>query len=304
MINYSPYDSVLAVTINVDSLNKKLLSMLSEKDTDSSGISTTADVGSYVLVGHQDNEQDVPMFTHPVVVEYKNRKYVISDARMYVKRNEAPVDDISKLITNAREFTFMKERHIVTTKWVENTDKFFNMSPWGRDVFIRLVTGALSFNYSLEMDAVFKTRIVLFLYWRSMFTRTVTTEYHELGLYQIAKDLPIDVQSVMAFGRSLKMNIDSLDDLVDNLKKCSGVLDKISASVLIGLVSKGWMGVDAAGIIAASLVHPPTWISVLNRATTNTSYKNTLITKSAQSVRKPKLEKAWKLEYKELADVV
>lgn len=301
MIYRSPYDGILSVTTDVEKLKTELRKVISDNREDFSEMRIPGECKSYIVTGFDSTEGNIPLFTHPVVVDSGNETYVCSDFRPVLRKAEAPIENIEKYVINSREFVFMRDRHTLTASWVDDTNELFTMNKYSGNVFVRLISSAISFSYGLDMDASLKLRIVAHQYWRSLFKTLVDSEYHTRGLYQIARDLPLRAPVVIEFGNSLKKNIDSLTDLTDNIKLCSPVLDTVTPELLVSLVSKGWFGLDAAGIMTASIIHPPTWTAVLKKAVTNTTYKNTMVAKAAKSLRKPKNEKEWLKEMNELA---
>jgi len=254
----------------------------------------------YAISGWYPGESAIPSFTHTYLKEHGKSTYACIDIRPFVKRAILPILDVEKLISNKTEFKYAMYKLITTMDWVESTESIISLNNFDQHVYAQWISGALSYAYNLDAEERMKLRIAAYLYYRSLFVENVDDDYHQAGVIQISNKLPISATDAIKYADGLTRNTKHLEDFILNITKCSSKMKNITSDLLVSLIARGWFGFNQVENIAAALMHPPTFISLLRIAMEVPIYKRTTIMNAVNSLRMKQLEKEWIKSFEQL----
>lgn len=243
------------------------------------------------ITGTYPSENTIPSFPHPISIKgIRGKNFICTDLRMVLRENKGGV--FGDRIKNQQEYSFMMQRHKLTTLWCGGLATEFRTGlRFGAYSFGVWLGNAVTHLKSLNPNQQIIAQAVFCCYYNDL---TRETDDFEDPLYRqsmipwvlaMFKGQEATVENVvMKIG---KEPIRTLDDAVDRLKKVldTPLLANFTVSSLTTAIKSHWWGhgVNPQLLIGVAVEDPPTWCALVLSALQYTGYKNSQI---AQTVLK------------------
>lgn len=237
------------------------------------------------ITGAYSSENDIPLFTHPITINFKNVNYVCTDVRLYVTKN-APIDEINSSVKNRTEFNFAKSRGILNLVWLNNgVNSIKNSLGFAGIVFSAWLSETISKTYALDFKDQTVLAIVTSLYYQSLFidgSELDDDTKQRLAVHTI-KATKAPAQMVFEVFDKIK-SFSSIEDYCSTVKE---VLENVrmkdfNLAMLLTIVRNSWYGTNSKEIISVALEHPPTWCAIVYTALNERTFKNSMIYRIAE----------------------
>lgn len=237
------------------------------------------------ITGAYSSENDIPLFTHPIMINFKNVNYVCTDVRLYVTKN-APIDEINNNVKNRTEFNFAKSRGILNLVWLNNgVNSIKNSLGFAGTVFSAWLSETISKTYALDFKDQTVLAIITSLYYQSLFidgSELDDDTKQRLAVHTI-KATKAPAQMVFEVFDKIK-SFSSIEDYCSTVKE---VLENVrmkdfNLAMLLTIVRNSWYGTNSKEIISVALEHPPTWCAIVYTALNERTFKNSMIYRIAE----------------------
>lgn len=261
------------------------------------------------ISGRTTYESDVPGFVHPLIVEaLDKKKYLFIDLRPFVR----PSPDLAEgeyLVKNASEYKLARARLAMNKVWLTTgADALSGLSMLPQNVFAAWVSEAIAHRFALDASDQLKMAIIAHFYYQSLFVQE--SEFDEAlrdkftaGCIRSAGRIP----AKFVFETTSK--ITKLENIQDFCTTVQTILENprlkdFSSGILIAVLKGSWFGTNAAEMLAVSLEHPPTWISLIYTAMAERTFRNSNLTKITERFSKSGAENYFTRGFVSLAQSV
>lgn len=249
--------------------------------------------GEYKMIfitGINNSEDNIPLFTHPLVVEnFNGKNYLCSDIRLYINKN-ANIKDLNNFIKNKTEFNFAKSRAILNLLWLNgHVSDIKNSTILASTVFSVLMTSIISKNYALDMKDQLTLSIISNFYYQSLFM--TDPDFTEEQKQKMAVHTINTTGAKAEFVFEIFDRINTMKDINDYIENVKNILENVrlkdfNLALLLTIIKNSWYGTNAKDIISVAIEHPPTWIAIVYTALSERTYKNSMIYKTAENFGK------------------
>lgn len=297
-LSNTAYDTTLGSIIDTKVVSAKIVESFIQDELykENIGVDNGLKVKPVYVTGYYESENNIPMFTHPVLVQYKGTDYLCTDLRLYI--NTKGYKDTKNIIDNIRnrtEYNFMRSMSIMTLAWLNGSTGYIKDNlKFAGVVFSVNVSEAITRAYSLDPNDRLRLNVLSYLYYRSLFlsAKENIDENFLVTEYEIA-----EVQCMKAFGISNRFfrdtiyNIPKLLTVNDYIEAIKVSLDNTRLTnfnivVLLTLIKNSWYGNNAKDYITVSLEYPPTWLAIVYTALNEKTYKSSMIYKIIERLKK------------------
>ena len=240
------------------------------------------------ITGTHASEMDIPQFSHPLVVQYRDVSYVCSDMRLFVRVKES--DPNHPEVRDRINYNFTISREILTMKWVSGhqTDIAYGLH-FGATAFAYWISDTIKQAFALDFREQALLTAVCHLYYQTLFIDA--TEFDDEQRQRMAahtiKGTKLPSEIVLEALNHFE-KVTSVESLCEIIVKATGNirLEKFNYPVLTTLLRNSWFGPNAKENIAVALEHPPTWCSIIYAALSDRTYKNSKIAQIADKYGK------------------
>ena len=237
------------------------------------------------------SESPIPLFTHPILVNTHDKRYLITDMRLYVRHPSGiDIGNIEASIKNLTEYNFCKCRSILNLIWLNNgVDEIKSRTSFASSVFSHWLSQSVARIYGLDYKDQLTLTVITNFYYQTLFTDKIKLDEEDrqkMATHTIkATKAPADFV-FKVFDRIESMG--GIEDYCATVKKLleNSRLDNFNLGVLLTIIKNSWYGVNAKEIISVGLEHPPTWVAILYACLTERTWNSTAIYKAAESVGK------------------
>lgn len=227
-----------------------------------------------ILYGTTESEKEVPSFKHPVI-NHKNN-WIALDLRGYVRQSEkgGPVQ-----AKNASDIGLVLTRFVLTGLWLEERQTAVYGLKLAHISFAEWLSSNLVRKFGLNITDQIKLFTLAAIYYRSLFTNSFNEE--DLDKLKLRLQGEIFVPSIIDEVASIALPLESIDDFCTACYKVTNSprLQGFSLGVLMNVLTNNWFGTDGQELTTLSLVHPPTWVSLVDASMRSRSYRNNYIAK-------------------------
>jgi hypothetical protein len=287
------YETTLGSTIDIKAVKEKLIEnfISHELHKENVGVDNSLKIKPVYITGYYTGEDDIPLFTHSIIVNYKGTDYLCTDLRLYINTKEYKENkNIGKCIRNLTEYNFIRSKSILELAWV-NGDKDFirDNLKFAAIVYSVNISEALARAYALDAGDRLKLNILGLVFYRSLFLAKDELDHDakETALIHTMKVLGVNE-------KLFRDTIDPLNDLHsinDYIAGVKSILDnnRINNFNLVGLLTlirNSWYGTNSKDYIAGALEHIPTWVAIVYTAVNEKSYKSSMIYKISDKLKK------------------
>lgn len=251
----------------------------------------------WCIVGSMSSEAQIPFFAHPLVVELqeKDQKVICVDIRPFASYNINHINDDDAIrVKNKIGLNLERLRLSLNIIWLQERPTMLrDMSFIPMAIFSNWISESITRRFGLSPRDEVVLGVVCCYYYYSLFTNNVDFDDNErnrliasiMKIVRIPSTFVEEVFNKVQPMYSIKDFAKTIREIVDTTR-----LDNFDEGVLINLVISSWFGVEARQLVSVAMEHPPTWISLVYTAFTEKSYKNTVISKTAQRYLGPKGE--------------
>lgn len=250
-----------------------------------------------------ESEAQIPFFNHPLLVDLveKNEKALCVDIRTFAtfNKNTSNLDnpDEALKIRNRIELSLAKLRMGLNLLWIDDRPVVLReISFVPMAIFSNWISESITKRFGLTAKEQFLISIVSCYYYYSLFSI-----HSELSPEERTRLLAACIKITRAPATMVEQTIEaianlepmeSIKQLATNIKAITenSRLENFNEGLLVNLLISSWFGASARELVAVSLEHPPTWISLVYSAFVEKSFKNTLISKIAYRYLGPKGE--------------
>lgn len=236
----------------------------------------------FFITGRSVSENNIPVFNYPMLItNFRDKDFIACDVRTcYTTNREGEF-----YLKNNVEYNFNLTNMLTNISWLSNfqSEMMYNLNFAGV-IFATWLSSVMTRGYALNPMERLKLTIFNYYYYCSLFfTEPLLTEenkqkvaLHTIKAFKAPAVLVFDVfDSVTEL-----TNIDDYCNFVkDKLLSDNIRLQNFSKAMLLTYISSSWFGYNAKEMLAVSLEHPPTWISIVYAAINERSYKQSMIAK-------------------------
>lgn len=236
----------------------------------------------YRLYSHELD--DVPVFTHPLLIEKEGDNKIVLDLRQYTKLDRASGDYVFKMTNEA---ALQINRGLLNSVWIER-DPFMllNLSPIPMVVFSGWISEAISRRFAIDPRDQLSISIYVAYYYCCLFTDNDVFDEEDKNriISSISRNLRCAAADVIEIIDRVDTVITGIDQFCSSLESVTNNirLKNFNTTLLYQLLGGSWFGTYARELIAVSLEHPPTWISIMVAAYSERTYRNTILAKVAE----------------------
>lgn len=267
-------------------------------------VDNQGDYNLFFITGKYDSEDNIPLFTHPIVIKHNNQNYLVSDLRYYIRKTDIrygmPVQDS---IRNRTEFNFAKSVAVLTLAWLngENSSIKTNLSFAG-SVYANWISEMVRKTYALDFKDSIQLTVIAHYFYQSLFVDQieVTEDMKQKWVVHTIKATGLKATDIFEIYDTLPgmKNIEDFCHVVSkNLENVR--LSSFNLPTLLTILSNSWYGTNAKEVIRVALEHPPTWNALVYTALSERTYKNSVVYRVAERLGKRGVADEYMRNYKD-----
>lgn len=235
--------------------------------------------------GGNPAQERIPAFAHPFFINPRKEEsgYIAIDVRYFGKTS--PVEPFK--VRNLPEYTLTHNRGILNRIWIDEAPSILqNVSPIPMTVYASWISQAIARRFALDPQEQISLQILAAYFYSCQFIDDADMSE------QMKLKLAGTIARVTRNSASTVMNvIESMPVITDVAQFCelareatkSIRLDSLNPGILFLSLKGTWFGVNKDEIIPVAIEHPPTWLAVLTASFMDRSFRNTAITKIAET---------------------
>ena len=236
---------------------------------------------------------NVTPFSMPFMVKDKDSTFIAIDARPMVKGSLFS-DDISDMEIRAShraEFNTLITQAKLESIWHSSSYRALaNIHPSMMTIYARWITSGLVRRFGLDAREMSVIEVLSCLYYISLsqHERDWDEYFTTNALLTITQTIKIPSQFVKETILDINTPLTDIKSLIDIIKvKCDNVkLDALTPALLITHLASTWFGNNKGETLAVAIEHPPTFISLVYAAISETMFRKLGFTQVVQSVLK------------------
>lgn len=250
------------------------------------GIMPSDRISALFVLGTSTSESNIPMFAHPLLMEYNNKTYLCSDIRLFVKTNGQLTDIRNPAPKNQVEYNFVKSRTVLNLAWLSGSQYAMkNTLMFGATVYAMWISEVVSKRFALDPRDQLILSVIAHHYFQSLhYEGDVNNEetkqlftVHTMKATRASSQIVFDVFDRLGKTESLEDFCTNVRNVLENVR-----LKDFNAGTLITSISMSWFGTNAKEILAVALEHPPTWYAIVFSSLEERTYKNSMIARVAE----------------------
>lgn len=279
--NHTKLEQALRVAISTGLISERRMNIL-----------PIGDCSVVFVTGMDPEENTIPAFTHPFLVEVKNKRYLVSDIRSFKATTQLyPTEkDFEEAIKNKSEYSLVKNRAALELRWVTGGQNSIRAQlSFAGSVFGSWISQTVSRVYALDFNDQITATAISIYYYHTLFTASQKLEGPALEKAVIHT---INVTKLPAKEvYSIFEKIPVLNDMHDFCAALSSILENVrlrdfNALLLLTQLGSSWYGNNAKEMISVALEYPPAWISIVYAAMTEKTYRNSPVYKLIEAQAK------------------
>jgi len=285
MLNLDPYKTNFGSLINIqktkDILYKYLI--LNNAQELSYEFNTNESCIPVFITGYNTEEQELPVFDHPVIIPGKrDTVYIVTDVRKYLKKlTEQPLNIMNTtIVRDMNSLQFVTTLTVILTEYYNGNSGVFRthykeislgMSAWLGNGISALV----------GLDPVEKSHveIVIAHYCNMLLTNNKNiSEIQPTVDARVSKmkfSLPIANKALHGLLGTLNYTDVTIEDCIGNIQAVLSEEKRryVDLNSLVNVISNSWFGPGSSETVLISIDNAPTWITLFYLNLENKSYK-------------------------------
>lgn len=233
------------------------------------------------ITGRNSDEENLPIFKHPIVIMSNNVTYIVTNLRgiVYSDRVENTISDVKR---NQLSVDIEIIRNVLLYSTLNNNSVNSSLVSMVGKPFALWVKSLLTNSFRLDPREMYTVEGVLYHYF-------ISSNIPNVGIDKIKDKMVRYLSPIYRDRQFLDFVVDGLNntpvnvhDLVDNLKVKveSGKLNNLSANILLPLVADSWNISDIGNeLCVMSLESSETFIALVKESTTRLVSGKTKISK-------------------------
>jgi hypothetical protein len=308
-----PYATSYGKLLNITAIEKELFKYMASNSGANLNyeFSTSNDVEIVIITGYNDEEKDLGVWDHPIVMKnHKDQDVVVIDLRKYVSVNKEQPMNIMDVAKDKNVVEFLVLRALLTAD--------FACGEYGR---LRNIFKSISSGYASIVANV--TNSIVILSPLEMVYVEIAAAYHasilfieeddiksslgniEARLSNMKFSLPINKKVIASLMEKMQYEDRTIVGLVKNIQSVLPPEKQplINNDAMVNMVSNIWYGPSGTETVIMALEHMPTWVALLYTSIVNKTYKRTrlatVIAKASRQINVNEFEKGISLYLKE-----
>jgi len=283
-----PYLTTYGSLLNIAKLEKALLMYINTADLNELEYEyvSEGDNRSIFITGYNDEEQELPVFEHPIVLTtLKGHVVTISDVRRYVKPVKELPARLSDIVKDVNSLEFIVLRNILTKDFV-NSDiskysAVFKSATSGMGLWLSsmvntavLLDPVESFNIEIIASVYANTLLYNHTEVKANIDTIIARVIGSKHVYKFSKN---DIKELAS--SYIVTDAGGLEELIINLQNVlpPEKAEFITIDSLIGVLGNIWYGPGGSETPIIALEHMPTWLALMNSSIINRSYQKSRI---------------------------
>lgn len=249
-------------------------------------IKTDLEVKPIFISNACPSEANIPYFSHPLFVEDLHKeKYLCVDIRPFVKQTQNDMLNMFN-IKNQSEYDLAYSKLILNLIWLtQRPETLRDLSIVPNAIFSSWISEGLSSRFALDPKDQMMLAIIASFYYQSLFTEFNT--FLEEDRQKIATTIIRATRAPAKLVFEVTDKIQKLSNITEFCDTCRGILENtrlenLNPGLLITILGNSWFGMSAKEVLAVSLEHPPTWISLIYSSFTERTFKKSLIARISE----------------------
>ena len=268
-----------------------------------------SDMLVYVITGARLDEDQIPFFNHPVSYcdgvalqdshVFKSlgvSRLLAIDYRPFINSRASLSEGITaQVISSFADYDYYTKRSVLSMPWLTGDYKSLRHNfEFAGLLYGAWISESLGRIFMLDPRDQLIIFIIAHLFYQNLFFEseiiTDTTKesfaVHTIKATRASADMVYEVMERCTELGTISHMCSNILNVTDNVR-----LRDLNAGFLITRLSSSWFGYGAAENVAVALEHPPTWIAMVISSLELKSYKNTMISKTAERhVRKANMK--------------
>lgn len=233
--------------------------------------------------GTSSEENEIPMFSHPVLISKDNKQYIVSDLRNYGKYDSTQNKFIVKQET---DYKLAVHRADINDIWINSDPNILrDISHIPLAIYSTWIAESVAKRFALDPREQFMLTILSGIYYYSLFNQA-DKELNETDKLRLVNVL---IKSLHASSKDILSVTDICSNITD-IKHFCDLAEKVTGSIRLRDLNPGTLYATIGGtwyssnlnsreILAVAIEHPPTWITLLLYCISERSYKNSQLAK-------------------------
>jgi len=289
-IFYSSYDTTFGKKLNVEPSINAIVK--------ASNYFNISDDPYKIIDNNVDIPVDIPHFSHPLNVGMGKDSKLFIDVRGFVQTNKLTGEN---KVNSSVDYEMMVNRVILESLFRQNPVLLCNtLDIYPASIFGSWFSENISKRFGLAIEDQFKIQIFSIYYYYSLFENIndKPDSNNVLKITQkIARATGINSDTIFSiigdrpYVNDINDYCEQLEDVSNNIR-----LKGFNAIAVYPLLKSTWYGHNANELVAVSLEHIPTFISILYAAITERAYKRSNLSKMLEYNYSKKLKESFVLK--------
>lgn len=291
----TPYDTTVGSAIQISKVTPLLKQLLIRTQISGNSLVSLSEMPTALfLTGYYTEENEVPLFSNPVLVEGLNKKqYLFTDLRPFVGSNSNEHDNATDAIKvrSLLEYNAAISKAILTQGWLNNQqERYLTNLGFAGVVFAAAIAEAIRTRFSLDPLVQLRLMVVLHIFYQQLHyskEELSSGEHTDKIALRTISQLSINHNEVFAIIDQVGV-MTNITDLIEAIKKVSESprLASFNTGLFMTVVMSMWYGYNAAEVIGVGVEYPPIWMSVVFAAATDKTVKNSMLAKTIGRIDK------------------
>lgn len=269
------------------------------------------------ITGKYDGEAAIPLFDHPMIIEYKGDEYLCTDLRLCLRKQASDDEPVEQRIRVRADYNLAKSRAALNLAWLnEDRDTLKTSMNFSTRVFGAWIADIVAKVHSLDFGDQTRMAVLATLYYQSLFSQgQAGDQFSEDSIRRMT------VHSIGATGAPSK----EVFAIADTIKEFGGLngfcaavrgfepdgktplanpifdnirLKSFSATDLYNVLATSWYGTKAKEIISVSLEHPPSWMALIYTAMSEKSFSKSTVSQLVERYGKRGMSDQYEMAYR------
>lgn len=244
------------------------------------------DVKPIFISNATPSEANIPYFSHPLLVEDLHKeKYLCIDVRPFVKQNQNDMLNLFN-IKNQSEYDLAYSKLALNLIWLtQRPETLRDLSIIPNAIFSSWISEGLASRFALDPKDQMMLAIIASFYYQSLFTEF--NIFLEEDRQKIATTIIRATRAPAKLVFEVTDKIQKLSNINEFCDTCRSILENtrlenLNSGLLITILGNSWFGMSAKEVLAVSLEHPPTWISLVYSSLTERTFKKSLLARISE----------------------
>ena len=273
-----------------------------------------SDIQLVIITGYSDLEKELPVWDHPIYIEYRNSRLLFIDLRRYVRAKDEQPTNIADIVTNKDGVEFSVLHALLVADSIENNNGIHRVifkpiaSAFG--TFLSTIANSI---IPLDIESKIRLEIVGVVHStrtvydaedydslnQDIINRVLTTKYS----IKLPKNVILSTYDRLRPGATL-------EDLVHNMKEVTPehISNLITKESLLGVMNNLWTGPGGSETLIIGLESPATWMSLVYSVVKNKSFKRNrlamILNKNSRNINVKLIEKHFTQYLEERTNII